>query len=195
MPLPNPSANPVGKRSDKSMYKSKYVVSILTLSILTLIPLNAKCEENDSDLFREHNNVVEVINYNENSINISDKDVYLIAQVVYSESKSEPYKGKVAVASVILNRLKSPNFPKTVKGVIKQKYAFSCVKDGCINSIPDEDSYRAVLDALRGNDPTSRAVFFYNPKIATSKWMINVDKKDISKIGQHVFFNVDKGKK
>lgn len=177
------------------MSKLKYVVPIIMLSILTSIPLNADCEENDSDLFREHNNVVEVINYNENSISISDKDVYLIAQVVCSESKSEPYKGKVAVASVILNRLKNPDFPKTVEGVIKQKHAFSCVRNGSINSVPDEDSYRAVMDALRGNDPTSRAVFFYNPKIATSKWMMDVDKKDVLKIGQHVFFNVGKAKK
>lgn len=177
------------------MYKSKYIVSILTLSILASMPLNVKCEEKDSDLFREHNIVVEVINCSENNISITDKDVYLIAQVVYSESKSEPYKGKVAVASVILNRLKSPGFPKNVEGVIKQKNAFSCVKDGCINSIPDEDSYRAVLDALRGNDPTDRAVFFYNPRIATNEWMININKKNILKIGQHVFFNVDKAKK
>lgn len=111
-----------------------------------------------------------------------------MAQIVHAESKGEPFEGKVAVASVILNRLGYPEFPKSVKGVIMQKNAFSCVRNGTINAVPDENSYRAVLEALKGNDPTEKAVFFYNPKIATSKWMKNVSKKSIIRIGNHVFF-------
>ena len=115
-----------------------------------------------------------------------------MAQIVYAESRSEPYDGKVAVASVILNRLKSPGFPKTVEKVIKQKAAFSCLRNGEISVVPDKVSYQAVLDALKGKDPTNNAVFFYNPKIATSGWMKKIGKKNIKPIGNHVFFVVNK---
>lgn len=142
----------------------------------------------DSELFNQEYDVVQVFNSNNGKVYVSDKDVYLMSQIVYAESRSEPYEGKVAVASVILNRVRNPKFPNTVEGVIKQKNAFSCVKNGKINVVPDEESYRAVLDALKGVDPTDRAVFFYNPKIATSSWMKNVEKQNVKPIGNHVFF-------
>ena len=115
-----------------------------------------------------------------------------MSQIVYAESRSEPYEGKVAVASVILNRLKSPGFPKSVEGVIKQKGAFSCLKNGEIDVVPDKVSYSAVIEALKGNDPTNNAIFFYNPKIATSTWMKQVSKSNVKPIGNHVFFVVNK---
>jgi N-acetylmuramoyl-L-alanine amidase len=80
-------------------------------------------------------------------IYVDDKDIYLMAQTVYAESRGEPYEGKVAVASVILNRVRTPGFPKTISGVILQKDAFSCVINGKINNEPDESSYLAVLEA------------------------------------------------
>ena len=111
-----------------------------------------------------------------------------MAQIVHAESKGEPFEGKVAVASVILNRLGYPEFPKSIKGVVMQKNAFSCVKNGSIDVIPDQSSYYAVIEALKGKDPTEKAVFFYNPKTATSNWMKNVSKRSVIKIGNHVFF-------
>lgn len=114
-----------------------------------------------------------------------------MAKVVYAESNSEPFEGQVAVASVILNRLKYPEFPKTVQGVIKQKGAFSCVQNGAINVTPNKNSYTAVSQALKGVDPTGKSTFFYNPKIATSQWMKNINKRNIKYIGNHVFFMVD----
>lgn len=126
-----------------------------------------------------------------NNYNVTDDDIYLMAQIVYAESRSEPFEGKVAVASVILNRLNHAAFPKSIKEVVTQRNAFSCVKNGKINVIPDESSYSAVREALKGSDPTSKAVFFYNPKIATSKWMKNVSKTNEKIIGNHVFFLVN----
>jgi N-acetylmuramoyl-L-alanine amidase len=64
-------------------------------------------------------------------------------------------------------------------------------KNGEINVIPDKISYDAVLDALKGKDPTNHAVFFYNPKIATSAWMKNINKSNVKPIGNHVFFVVN----
>lgn len=141
-----------------------------------------------NDLYKEQEEIVQVLSYSEDNLSITENDIYLMAQVVYAESRSEPYSGQLAVASVIINRLKHPKFPKTVEGVVKQRYAFSCIRNGKIDVVPDEQSYKAVLEALKGNDPTKKAVFFYNPKIATSTWMKKVDKKNVKVIGNHVFF-------
>jgi len=148
--------------------------------------------ESDKDLYKNQLSAIEVFNQNNKRIAISDGDIYLMAQVVFAESRSEPYEGKVAVASVILNRAKNPGFPKTIQGVIKQKNAFSCVRNGTITVIPDDASMNAVIDALKGSDPTNSSLFFYNPKIATSKWMKNIPKTNIKEIGNHTFFLVRK---
>ncbi|MBU5454929.1 cell wall hydrolase [Caproiciproducens sp. MSJ-32] len=133
--------------------------------------------------------VVEVFNYNDNKIYITENDINLMAQVVYAESKGEPYEGKVAVASVILNRVLSPGFPNTIEEVIFQPNAFSCVIDGKISVTPTQECYDAVYDAIRGNDPTNEALFFYNPETATCSWMTNIEKTQSTSIGRHLFFN------
>jgi len=151
----------------------------------------------DKNLYNERIEAVAVFNGSNSSIYVTDDDIYLMSQVVYAESCGEPASGKLAVASVILNRARHGAFPKSISGVINQKNAFSCVKDGKVihngkpNIIPDSASYTAVLDALKGNDPTDKAVFFYNPEISTSKWMKDIKKTNIKTIGNHVFFVVE----
>lgn len=145
---------------------------------------------NSSDLYHEKEPVVETINYSGKQYYLSEDDIYLMSQVVYAESKGEPYEGKVAVASVILNRVNDPKFPSSIEGVIKQKNAFSCVHNGQINVIPNEESRKAVIEAVHGYDPTTKAVFFYNPQTATCSWMKNVQKTNVKSIGHHVFFQV-----
>ena len=70
----------------------------------------------------------------------SSSDVTLLARLVYAEARGEPYKGQVAVAAVVLNRVRSSEFPNTIAGVIYQKNAFSCVSDGQINLTPNAES-------------------------------------------------------
>ncbi|WP_035292420.1 cell wall hydrolase [Clostridium sp. KNHs214] len=147
-------------------------------------------ENSTKNLYKEEKKGLVAVFNDKKAYYISNDDIFLMSQVVYAESRGEPYDGKVAVASVILNRLVSPDFPNSVAGVVKQKNAFSCVKNGKIDITPDDESYRAVLDALKGKDPTSKAVFFYNPKIATCSWMKNINKKNTKSIGNHVFFAV-----
>ncbi|MDO4534672.1 MAG: cell wall hydrolase [Clostridium perfringens] len=147
-------------------------------------------ELKETDLFSQSDEIVEVFNSSTKKVYLTEGDINLMAKVVFAESKGEPYTGKVAVASVILNRVTSPNFPNTVEGVITQKNAFSCVKNGVINVTPNSDSYNAVKDAINGSDPTGKALYFYNPQIATCSWMKGIEKHNIKTIGQHVFFNV-----
>lgn len=115
----------------------------------------------------------------------SSSDVYLLAKLVYAEARGEPYTGKVAVAAVVLNRVKSPSFPNTLSGVIYQPWAFTAVNDGQINLTPDQTCKNAARDALNGWDPTYGCLYYYNPKTATSKWITS--RKTVTTIGKHVF--------
>lgn len=140
-------------------------------------------------LYQESEEIVEVFSHQNQKVGLTKDDINLMAAVVYAESKGEPYDGKVAVASVILNRVINYQFPNTVKGVITQKNAFSCVKNGQIPYTNDKACYKAVYAAIGGYDPTNSCCFFYNPKIATCNWMKGISKSNQRSIGNHVFFN------
>ncbi len=115
----------------------------------------------------------------------SDKDVYLLARLVHGEARGEPYKGKVAVAAVVLNRVESSLFPNSIAKVIYQSGAFSVVSDGQINLSPDQESLRAARDALNGWDPSGGALFYYNPAKTSNKYIRS--RPVILTIANHVF--------
>lgn len=104
---------------------------------------------------------------------------------MHAEARGEPYVGQVAVAAVVLNRVKSSSFPNTIAGVIYQPWAFTAVTDGQINYEPDSTAYNAARDAMNGWDPTYGCLFYYNPAIATSKWIYS--RQVVTTIGDHVF--------
>ncbi|HSH36451.1 spore cortex-lytic enzyme [Schnuerera sp.] len=112
-------------------------------------------------------------------------DEYLLARTIHGEARGEPYIGKVAVAAVVLNRTRSPQFPNTVAGVVYQPLAFTAVADGQINLTPDKDSIKAARDALNGWDPTYGCLYYWNPATATSRWIWS--RKVTLKIGKHWF--------
>ncbi|WP_062357054.1 spore cortex-lytic enzyme [Bacillus kwashiorkori] len=115
----------------------------------------------------------------------SQNDIQLMANAVYGEARGEPYIGQVAVAAVILNRVKSPSFPNTVSGVIFEPRAFTAVADGQIWLTPNETARKAVLDAINGWDPTGNAIYYFNPNTATSSWIWS--RPQIKQIGKHIF--------
>ena len=98
-------------------------------------------------------------------------DLNLLSRLIYGEARGEPYSGQVAVAAVILNRVKSSSFPNTIAGVIYQSGAFDVVKDGQINLTPNETAKKAAQDALNGWDPSYGAIYYFNPNTATNKWI------------------------
>ena len=112
-------------------------------------------------------------------------NLYLLARLVYGEARGEPYKGQVAVAAVVLNRVKSSKFPNSISGVIYQSGAFSVVNDGQINLSPDETAIKAARDAMNGWDPTNGCLYYYNPSTATSKWIWS--RTVMLSIGKHNF--------
>ena len=112
-------------------------------------------------------------------------DHRLLARLVYAEARGESYKGQVAVAAVVLNRVSSASFPNTVSGVIYQSGAFSCVSNGSINCTPDDSCIRAALDALNGWDPTGGCLYYYNAKTAADSWIFSRTVQTV--IGNHSF--------
>lgn len=114
-------------------------------------------------------------------------DVQLLARAINGEARGEPYEGQVAVGAVILNRVKAPNFPNTISGVIYQPGAFTAVSDGQINVALEDEStvVKAARDALNGWDPTGGAIYYFNPNTATNKWIWS--RPHIKTIGKHRF--------
>ncbi|MFB9273547.1 spore cortex-lytic enzyme [Cohnella cellulosilytica] len=120
-----------------------------------------------------------------NSLGLSQQDLKIMANAVYGESRGEPYEGQVAVAAVILNRVKSSQFPNTVSGVIFQPGAFTAVADGQINLEPNDKAIKAVKDAVSGWDPSDGCLYYFNPVTATSKWIWS--RPQYKTIGKHIF--------
>lgn len=117
-----------------------------------------------------------------------EKDIDLLARLVYAEAKGEPYKGKVAVAATILNRIESPDYPNNIRDVIYQTkygYQYCPVRNSQINQKADEASFQAVEEALKGNDPTKGALSFYNPSKSSNRWIRN--RLFSISIGKHIF--------
>jgi N-acetylmuramoyl-L-alanine amidase len=123
------------------------------------------------------------------TVSISNEEKDLFARLVEAEAKGESYEGKVAVATVVLNRVDSPHFPNNVTDVINQvvgnSYAFSPVQNGEINKPASDEAKRAVDEALTRKDRLNDSIYFYNPDIATDDW---IRTRDVVKtIDNHVF--------
>ena len=120
-----------------------------------------------------------------NTNGYSSSEIYLLAKTIYAEGRGEPYSGQVAIGAVVLNRVRSKQFPNTIAGVVYQKNAFTAVSDGQINLTPNETAMKAARDAINGWDPTGGALYYYNPAVATSSWIFG--RETITVIGKHVF--------
>ena len=112
-------------------------------------------------------------------------DYELLARLISAEARGESYLGQVAVGAVVLNRIEHPSFPDTLSGVVYQNGAFSCLYDGQFYEPIADSAYSAARDALNGLDPSGGAIYYYNPKTATNKWIRS--RPVITTIGQHIF--------
>jgi N-acetylmuramoyl-L-alanine amidase len=120
---------------------------------------------------------------------ITEAEKNLMARLVHAEAVGEPYAGKVAVATVILNRVASSDFPNTVNGVVYEKsngyFAFTPVQNGTIKQAADPASKKAVNEALAFRGQGNGSLFFYNPKTSVSKWIYS--RPVTVTIGNHRF--------
>jgi hypothetical protein len=121
-------------------------------------------------------------------------EAYWLYQITEAEAGGESYKGKVAVAASILNRVNSSDWPNSIKDTIFEVskfngvsyYQYSPVLDKRIyNVTPSNETKKAVEAALRGEDTSKGAVVFYNPDKTNNKW---VRSREVTvKIGNHIF--------
>lgn len=116
---------------------------------------------------------------------VSSRDVYVLSKIIHGEARGETYVGQVAVGAVIVNRVKNPNFPNTVYGVVFEPGAFDAVSDGQYYREPTATSVKAARAAINGWDPSGGALYYWNPSTATSRWIWS--RKIIARIGKHVF--------
>lgn len=124
-------------------------------------------------------------NKGSSSSSSNNTDLNLLSKLVNAEARGEPYKGMVAVAATVLNRVSDSRFPNTIAGVIYQSGAYTCVSDGQINLSGTEQSKKAAQDAINGWDPTSGCVYYFNPNTATSSWIWS--RPQVLTIGKHIF--------
>ena len=117
--------------------------------------------------------------------NYSSADYELLARIISAEARGETYMGQVAVGAVVLNRIEHPSFPDTLSQVVYQRGAFSCIDDGQFYEPISDTAYKAARDALNGLDPSGGAIYYYNPKKSTNKWIFS--RPVITVIGNHTF--------
>ena len=117
-------------------------------------------------------------------------DLYWLSRIISAEARGEPFSGQIAVGNVVLNRVRSSQFPNTVKGVIfDTKYGtqFSPVASGTIYNTPTSSAIMAAKICLEGYSLSTRMLYFYNPSLATSSW-IGRTRPYIMTIGNHKFY-------
>ncbi len=119
------------------------------------------------------------------------KEYECMAKVIHDEANGETYKGKLAVAAVVMNRVNHKDFPDTVCDVVKQKVKGVCQFSGMckpkarnIDVVSKEIAYNIVINE-KMNDPTKGATHFHNDTV-TPKWSETYART--IRIGNHTFY-------
>lgn len=121
----------------------------------------------------------------EAAVAIDPDEMELLAKLVQVEAGGESYEGKLAVASVVMNRVNSPKFPDTLYDVIHAPNQFPPAKNGKLaKAVPSEDSIKAARAALSGENNVPGAVYFFNGKLEPNK---RNKLTVVKEIGNHVF--------
>ena len=105
---------------------------------------------------------------NISEVTFAEGDRALLANLIYCEAGGEPYEGKLAVGSVVINRVLSSKYADTVVGVIYQKGQFSPVRSGRLAltlaaNKANADCYRAADEAMSGITNVGNCVYFRTP--------------------------------
>ena len=120
----------------------------------------------------------------------SDDDLYWLSRIVNAESQGESMRGKIAVANVVLNRVESPLYANNIYDVIFDRnygVQFTPTLNGTVYHAPLGDSVVAAKRALRGENHAGESLYFLNPTIAQSHWIVN-NRIFYKSIGNHDFY-------
>jgi spore germination cell wall hydrolase CwlJ-like protein len=125
------------------------------------------------------------VNHKPQTATVSSYQYQMLARIISAEAKGEPFHGQVAVGAVILNRVASGRFPKSIAANVLKRGQFEPVANGQIWNEPSTSAYRAARLALKGWDPTGGALYFFNPAKSTSRWIWS--RPVVTRIGDHIF--------
>lgn len=120
----------------------------------------------------------------------SEDDLYWLSRIISAESQGEPLEGKIAVGNVVLNRVKSSEFPNTIYGVIfddRWGGQFEPVRNGTIYQTPTEESILAAKLCLEGANVIGDGLYFLAPALAHNFWTVE-NCEYITTIGCHDFY-------
>lgn len=116
----------------------------------------------------------------------SQSDLTLLAKISVVEAGRTSYEGQLAIANVILNRVKDPKFPKSIHDVIYSGKQFPPAHNGLLDKTkPTASALRAAKDALNGKNNIEDAVYFFNPRVTRGAFWSSLDV--VVTIGSHSF--------
>ena len=100
-------------------------------------------------------------------VRISESDRTVLEKIVQAEAGNQDHQGKLLVANVILNRVRSGKFPSTIREVVFAPRQFSPISDGSYSRAEaSEDTRKAVDEALHGVDGSRGALYFMDRRYA-----------------------------
>lgn len=161
----------------------------------TLIPARVLAKAIDASVFWDGATQKVTLKSGSNTIASEDEyynsdSVYWLSRIINAESTGEPIFGKIAVGNVVLSRVASPDFPDDIYDVIFDDVGgvqFTPVSNGTIYNSPSEESVLAAKLCLDGASVVGGSLFFLNPAIATSSWIVR-NRAFVATIGNHSFY-------
>lgn len=116
----------------------------------------------------------------------TQNDLTLLAKISQIEAGRGSYEGQLAIANVILNRVKDSRFPDSIHDVIYSGKQFPPAHNGLLDkSKPNASSLRAAKDALNGKNNVYNAVYFFNPNVTRGAFWNSLEV--VASIGGHSF--------
>lgn len=127
--------------------------------------------------------------YEEVGVNVAEDEIEILERIVQAEAGGSGYDGMLAVANVVLNRVKSDRFPNTVTEVVFANRQFTPISDGRYYTVKVSDTAKQVVeDALNGARLIGEdALYFCTPTASGKGWFERALRK-IDYIAPHNFY-------
>lgn len=156
------------------------------------VPLSVLVKAFDARLSWDAASGTVVVNRGSGAIQSGDSyynhdDLFWLSRIIQAECGNQPLEGRMAVGNVVLNRVKNPAFPNTVKGVLSQKNQFTTWKNGALaKRTPNATSVIAAKLVLDGGEVEStKGATFFDSK--SNSWAAR-NKTCVAVIGNHKFY-------
>jgi N-acetylmuramoyl-L-alanine amidase len=120
----------------------------------------------------------------------NEEDIYWLSRIIHAESEGESLVGQIAVGNVVLNRVRSSDYPNNIHDVIfdtNYGVQFEPTQNGTINNTPSDRAIIAAKICLEGYSTAGECLYFLNIKTAQSLWITN-NRNYYSTIGNHSFY-------